>query len=104
MRYYIGGPLLLICLSLSTSDQVLSYRVVYQDADLRGGRIKILAVQNQWSLISYFYPEVKKGIVQIRGAYSRVQAFCITECVKIIYSLIKALHDEVGLPTVILEV
>jgi len=115
MRYYIGGPLLLICLSLSTSDQVLLYRVVYQDTDLRGGsrggRIKVLAIQNQWSLVSYFYPEVKKGFVQIRGAYRsydydpfRVQAFCITEGVKIIYSLIKALHDEVGLPTVILEV
>lgn len=110
MRYYIGGPLLLICLSLSTSDQVLRYRVVYQDTDLRGG-IKVLANQNQWSLVSYSYPKVKKGFVEIRGAYRsydydpfRVQAFCITEGVKIIYSLIKALHDEIGLPTVILEV
>lgn len=113
MRYYIGGPLLLICLSLSTSDQVLLYRVVYQDSDLRGGGVgtKVLANRNQWSLISYAYPGVETGFVEIRGKYRsydyypfRVQAFCITEGVKIIYSLIKALHDEIGLPTVILEV
>lgn len=111
MRYYIGGPLLLICLSLSTSDQALHYRVVYQDTDLRGGGIKVLAGQNQWRLISYSYPGVQKGLVEIRGAYRnydycpfRVQAFSITEGVKIMYSLIKALHDEIGLPTVILEV
>ncbi len=54
---------------------------------------------------------LENGYVKIRGAYRsydycsyRVYDVCYTEYVRVIYNLIKRLHDKSGLPTVILEV
>lgn len=122
MRHcYIGGSLLLISLyeRKVDSNYILFYRVVHQDQDIHNtslGKVMRLAYffdKNQWTLISRTYPHIIKeiGYVKIRGAYRsydycsyRVYDVCYTEYVRVIYNLIKRLHDKSGLPTVILEV
>lgn len=118
---YIGGSLLLISLyeRKVDSNYILFYRIVHQDQDIRNtsfGQVMRLAYffdKKQWTLISRAYPHIIKenGYVTIRGAYRSydygsygVYNICYTECVRVIYNLIKSLHDKSGLPTVILEV
>lgn len=118
---YIGGSLLLISLyeRKVDSNYILFYRIVHQDRDIHNtnlGRVTRLAYffdKKQWTLISRTYPHIIKeiGYVKIRGAYRsydycsyRVYDVCYTECVRVMYNLIKRLHDKSGLPTVILEV
>lgn len=117
---YIGGSLLLISLyeRKVDSNYILFYRIVHQDQDIYNTdlrQVMRLAYfdKNQWTLISHAYPQIIKenGYVEIRGAYKsydycsyRVYDVCYTECVRVIYNLIKRLHDKLGLPTVILEV